>query len=128
MDSDFEESIREVQEGARKPRVTHLDLEAKIAREHYFTAAEGVIGAMVSDIKHGESLPEAIDVDDRLKVMTFCVLVLKNGFMVTGQSSCVSDDHFDAHLGRVIARKNAVDAMWPLVGYQAREDASKCCP
>ena len=56
-----------------------------------------------------------------LDLLTFCVLVLKNGFTVTGESACASPENFDAELGRKIARQNAVQKIWPLMGYQLRE-------
>lgn len=56
-----------------------------------------------------------------LGLMTFCVLVLRNGFTVTGESACASPENFDAELGRKIARQNAVSKMWPLMGYALKE-------
>lgn len=55
-----------------------------------------------------------------LKLLTFCVLVLKNGFTVTGESACASPENFDAEIGRKIARQNAVQKVWPLMGYELR--------
>lgn len=55
-----------------------------------------------------------------LSLLTFCVLVLKNGFTVTGESACASPENFDAELGRKIARQNAVAKIWPLMGYELR--------
>ena len=52
-----------------------------------------------------------------IEFLTFCVLVLKNGFTVTGESACASPENFDAELGRKIARQNAVNKIWPLEGY-----------
>jgi hypothetical protein len=46
------------------------------------------------------------------------VLALKNGFTVTGESACASPENFDAEIGRKIARQNAVQKIWPLMGYQ----------
>lgn len=57
---------------------------------------------------------------ESLKVLTFCVLVLKNGFTVTGESACASPENFDAEIGRKIARQNAVNKIWPLMGYELR--------
>jgi hypothetical protein len=54
-------------------------------------------------------------------LLTFCVLVLRNGFTVTGESACVSPENFDAELGRKIARQNAIAKVWPLMGYALRE-------
>lgn len=55
-----------------------------------------------------------------LHLLTFCVLVLKNGFTVTGESACASPENFDAEVGRKIARQNAVAKVWPLMGYELR--------
>jgi hypothetical protein len=57
-----------------------------------------------------------------LDLLTFCVLVLRNGFTVTGESACASPENFDAELGRKIARQNAVAKMWPLMGYALRQE------
>lgn len=56
-----------------------------------------------------------------ISLLTFCVLVLRNGFTVTGESACASPENFDAELGRKIARQNAVSKMWPLMGYALKE-------
>ena len=55
-----------------------------------------------------------------LSLLTFCVLVLRNGFTVTGESACASPENFDAEIGRNIARQNAVDKVWPLLGYELK--------
>lgn len=68
------------------------------------------------------------DVPEPLMLLTFCVLVLKNGFTVTGESACASPENFDKELGRKIARNNAVNKIWALEGYllkQALHDAAK---
>jgi hypothetical protein len=98
---------REIQDkGLTAPRITPADIEANIAGEHYFTAASATgIGAKP---------PGPLD------LLTFCVLVLKNGFTVTGESACASPENFDADIGRKIARANAVNKIWPLLGFQLR--------
>ena len=58
-------------------------------------------------------------------MLTFCVLVLRNGFTVTGESACASPENFDAELGQKIARQNAVQKVWPLMGYALRSELSK---
>ena len=58
---------------------------------------------------------------ESLGLLTFCVLVLKNGFTVTGESACASPENFDAELGRKIARQKAVEKIWPLMGYALKE-------
>ena len=60
-----------------------------------------------------------------LHLLTFCVLVLKNGFTVTGESACASPENFNAEIGRKIARQNAVDKVWPLMGYALKSELSK---
>lgn len=54
-------------------------------------------------------------------VLTVCVLTLRNGFTVTGESAPVSPANFDEELGRKIARGHARDKVWMLEGYLLRE-------
>lgn len=56
-----------------------------------------------------------------LGLLTFCVLVLRNGFTVTGESACASPENFNAEIGRRIARENAVAKIWPLLGFALKE-------
>jgi hypothetical protein len=53
--------------------------------------------------------------------VTVCLLNLKNGFTVTGESACASPENFDVELGRKIARDNAVSKIWALEGYLLKE-------
>lgn len=95
--------------GLTAPRITPADIEANIASEHCFTAAQGVIGSG-AQMQFGSPL----------MLLTFCVLVLRNGFTVTGESACASPENFDAEIGRKIARANAVQKIWPLMGYELK--------
>ncbi len=97
------------------PRITPEDIEANISSEHYFTALDGVDGYY-----RGGPEAQAVMNAPALSLLTFCVLVLRNGFTVTGESACASPENFDAELGRDIARKNAVQKIWPLLGYELR--------
>ena len=109
--------------GLTAPRVTPADIEANIASEHYFTAAEGVIGMFTAgEIANGRGVyPDEIGrLKPELGLLTFCVLVLRNGFTVTGESACASPENFDAEIGRKIARENAVQKIWPLMGYELK--------
>lgn len=101
--------------GLTAPRVTPADIEANIASEHYFTAEQGVLGEEFQKGGPSSHTPEA------LALLTFCVLVLRNGFTVTGESACASPENFDPAIGRKIARANAVQKIWPLMGYQLKE-------
>lgn len=108
-DQQIEQEIQA--KGLTAPRVTPDDIEENIVGESYFTAEDGVCGSLRQDAP----VPEA------LRLLTFCVLVLRNGFTVTGESACASPENFDAELGRKIARQNAIGKMWPLMGYALKE-------
>jgi hypothetical protein len=111
--------------GLTAPRVTLDHIESVIISEHYFTAAEGRLGALTTEEYVGRECPVEGDLDlVPLSLLTFCVLVLKNGFTVTGESACVSPENFDAELGRKIARGNAVGKIWGLEGYLLRGKVS----
>ena len=103
--------------GKTAPRVTPADIEANIASEHYFTAYGGS--------KYGRITRDEPANSDALKLLTFCVLVLRNGFTVTGESACASPENFDAEIGQKIARANAVQKMWPLMGYALKDQLAK---
>ena len=62
--------------------------------------------------------------------LTVCVLTLRNGYTVTGESACVSPENFDEELGRKIARKNAEDKLWGLLGFSLAENLAPnpCVP
>lgn len=120
-DNQIEQEIQA--KGLTAPRVTPADLEANIASEHYFTAGDGYCGACAS-LPEFAAMPEGerlISPPETLDLLTFCVLVLRNGFTVTGESACASPENFDAELGRKIARQNAVAKVWPLMGYALKQ-------
>lgn len=52
---------------------------------------------------------------------TICLLTLKNGYRVVGDSACASVENFDEEIGRSIARANAREKLWPLMGYELRQ-------
>ena len=99
--------------GKTAARVTPADIEANIDSEHYFTAGQGIAGRCYREVS-------ALHSPGQLELLTFCVLVLRNGFTVTGESACASPENFDAEIGRRIARENAVQKIWPLMGYELR--------
>jgi hypothetical protein len=125
-DSAIEQEIRA--KGLTAPRITPADIEANITSAHYFTAKQGYLGyerEVLLDMEDpdptnpdhwsGTLLPES------LGLLTFCVLVLRNGFTVTGESAPASPENFDAEVGRKIARANAVSKVWPLMGYELKQ-------
>lgn len=52
---------------------------------------------------------------------TSCLLTLKNGFTVHGESACASPENFDAELGRKTARVNAINKISMLEGYLLKQ-------
>lgn len=111
-DKEIEQEIQD--NGLTAPRITPADIEANIASEHYFTAADGAKLSEHGDMRDYGNKPAA------LALLTFCVLVLRNGFTVTGESACASQENFNAEVGRKIARDNAINKVWPLMGYELR--------
>lgn len=57
--------------------------------------------------------------------LTVCCLTLKNGFTVTGESACASPENFNAEIGQKIARENARNKIWPLLGFRLRDQLAK---
>lgn len=122
-DQDIEKEI--VEKGKTAPRITPQHIEGVIRSEHFFTAYDGRHGA----ISRGEYVGREAPLDTErdlfpLQLLTFCVLVLKNGFTVTGESACASPENFDAEIGRKIARQNAVNKIWMLEGYLLKQKLS----
>lgn len=140
--SNIEQEIQA--KGLTAPRVTPADIEANIASEVYFTAADGFrlrwmtedhpdhnTRASVYEISSNvnvrsyastcASIDAVAGTPQSLGLLTFCVLVLRNGFTVTGESACASPENFDAEVGRKIARENAVQKIWPLLGFALKE-------
>jgi hypothetical protein len=89
--------------GLTAPRVTPQDIEENIAEAVYISPGDY--------LRPGHPA----------SVLTICILVLRNGFTVTGESACASPENFDAELGKKIARQNAISKVWPLMGYALRE-------
>jgi len=111
-DNQIEKEIQD--KGLTAPRVTPADLESNIESEHYFTAGQAVGEVRSHDMQTAVSTCQALD------LLTFCVLVLKNGFTVTGESACASPENFDAELARKIARQKAIAKVWLLMSYELK--------
>ena len=127
-DQQIEQEIQA--KGLTAPRVTPADIEAEIASEHYFTAMQGALRAYgLRYVAPDGSVQTELTLPERsaraLGLLTFCVLVLRNGFTVTGESACASPENFDAELGRKIARQNAVQKIWPLLGFRLRDELAR---
>ena len=121
--------------GLTAPRITPADIEANIASEHYFTASDGVDGADIGRLR--EQNPDATTTLEalvmerqrlrsdgvmfQLRLLTFCVLVLRNGTKVVGVNyGAIDPARHDPEMGRAEARKAAIEQVWPLMGYELR--------
>lgn len=137
-DMDIEKEI--VAKGKTAARVTPEHIESVIREEYYFTADQAVSPALpdavtilIEGLKNLPGGDEYLRMWDEargdlgaqspkhLQVLTFCVLMLENGFTVTGESACASPENFDPEIGRKIARENAVNKIWPLEGYLLKQ-------
>jgi hypothetical protein len=107
-DESVEQEIQ--RKGLTAARITPQHVEDVISEEVYIVPAQAVHdrGAQVAS-------------NSPLRLLTICILVLKNGFTVTGESACASAANFDEALGRRIARDNAKQKIWALEGYLLRE-------
>ena len=112
-DQQIEQEIQA--KGKTAPRVTPADIEANIASEHYFTAADGAKISEHGNTRDYGTLPAP------LGLLTFCVLVLRNGHTVTGEAYCQDPSKNDPAVGRASAREVAIEKLWPMVVYAARE-------
>jgi len=114
--------------GLTAPRVTQERINDVIASEHYFTAREGVLGMLAADGVPATTYERANAAPAPLGLLTFCVLVLKNGFTVTDESACASPENFDAQIGCELARQNARQKIWALEGYLLKERLGAALP
>lgn len=120
-------SEEELNGRAVAPRVTLESLEANIVSETYFTARQGARASLLDGAVDSETAPSAEqmatglrDLHPSLALLTICVLVLKNGFTVIGQSACASPENYQEDIGRRVARGDAIRQVWALMGYELR--------
>ncbi len=101
-------------------RVSPEDVEQEIRTEAYFTAYDGAVGANLDIASEQDKMS--------LSLVTFCVLVLKNGFTVTGESSCVDPRVCDAAVGRQAARQSAMRKIASLLAFAMTDTLNKYPP
>lgn len=85
----------ELKQRSTAPRVTEADVLGSIAQKDFYVHAEGTL--------------------------TICVLTLKNGFTVTGQSACADIANYKQDIGERISYDNAVKEIWKYLGFMLRE-------
>jgi hypothetical protein len=90
-------------------RITPADIEEFVIDERYIN-----VGDVIHN--HKDEFTKT-----QLGLLTICVLVLKNGFTVTGESACAFPANFDNAIGRKIAREKAIEKVWPLLGFMLRD-------
>lgn len=119
-DREFEQMLQD--KGLNAPRITPDQVQANIKEVHYFTALQGSRCAVMDYVVEEPpfEVPQPEPLNPALGLLTFCVLVLQNGFTVTGESACASPENFDAEAGRIAARRNAENKIWPLMGYELK--------
>ncbi len=99
-------------------KLTMADIEAEIASEHYFTAAQGHLGAGNGNFGPAE-----------LHLLTFCVLVLHNGHKEVGiNHGPVDPAEFSAEDGRRYAREDAIAKLWEPLGFRLRDRLASSRP
>ena len=93
---------------ATHPRVALADIENAIAHRYDFPADKAVaaLGSPVAD---------------PLKLLSICILVMRNGFTVIGKSAPASPENFNAALGQKFAYEDAIRQLWPLMGFALRD-------
>ena len=109
---------QEIQDkGLNAPRLTPDHIDDCILHKYFFTAQDGYKGFLIN----GNYDDTETQGHPTLGCLTICVLVLKNGFTVTGESACASPENFDAEIGKKIAYENARNKIWQLEGYLLKE-------
>jgi len=73
---------------------------------------------------------DAVIVDETFTIMPcrkamVCELTLASGFIVHGESTCVSVTNFDEGIGRKISREDARRKVWQLEGYRLQCDLAR---
>lgn len=118
-DASIEQDIQA--KGKTAARVTPADIEVEIASEHYFTAADGYRGRFATS----KGLLAESPALQNLSLLTFCVLVLRNGHIVAGTAYCADPERFNAQIGREAARADAIRQLWPMVIYAKRDQLAQ---
>lgn len=112
-------------------RYVRADLvPAKVSRDPFDDLPRVQCGAVAPTDSPAPTVTQS-DVDDEIlaeqfhvfpgTTMTVCALTLRNGYVVTGESAAASPANFNVELGQQIARRKAVEKIWPLLGFRLRD-------
>lgn len=119
----YQQIEQEIQaKGKTAARIPPADIEANIASTFYFTAAQGAEKAARDNGSYAAGTPAE---GDALSLLTFCVLVLRNGHIVAGTAYCADPERFNAQIGREAARADAIRQLWPMVIYAKRDQLAQ---
>jgi hypothetical protein len=103
MSRDEQAIEKEIQsKGLNAPRLTPDKIDGQIAKEAYYVFPGST--------------------------MTVCMLTLRNGFSVIGESAAASPENFDEAIGKKISRDNARNKIWAFEGYALRNALSGRAP
>ena len=92
-----------------------MNNELKLEKEKHQGLAPRLTPMSIDDTIVDESYHRLTD------VLTVCVLTLRNGFTVTGESACASPENYNEEIGNKLARENARDKIWLLEGYLLKQ-------
>lgn len=95
-------------------RVALDDIESAIAAEFTINA-----GQTLWSVQGNPDLVTPIP--SSLRVLTICILVMKNGFTVIGKSAPADEQNYNEEIGRKFAREDAIRQLWPLMGFALRD-------
>lgn len=92
-------------EGATAPRITLDYIKDQIEQQWFVTAdripSERARLAVVEKIKH----------------ITVCLMIMKNGFCVIGKSAPMSPENFDEEKGKTFAYEDCIRQLWPMYAF-----------
>jgi hypothetical protein len=95
------------------PRVSLDTVLGSIAEIYYLNAGDALF--KTGQIKAPfDNLP--------VRLMTICICVLHNGWMVVGKSAPASPANFDPEVGQKLAHEDCIRQIWPLLGFNLRQD------
>lgn len=99
------------------PRTDDAGLEQTLIRQS--VAPRVSLADLEANIVHADIVKH---VAPSGQVLRWAVLTTRSGFAVTGRpSASVSPANDDAAIGERLAIENAKNELWPLMGYQLRE-------